>query len=195
MTRYKLLIPLLLALSLLFNTYSVIYNEAGDFSVKVDSLKGEVFNDNINKEVTFYIKNEKDSDQSFKIDLPKVNGWDISSNSEIFTLDGSETREVNLDLTANSNFDYDPIATGDDIILIGKKDEYTGSFEFPIIIYGEGEEFSINYVLKVNIPERPDELFTPKISSGAVSPVSPLRYSILAENLYSEFEVDVSTLR
>lgn len=168
-----------------------VYNQDGDFSVEVDSLTDQVFNNNINSDLQFTITNNQRTSQDFELILNKQPGWDIDLSNIYFTLLPGESKELNLSFSANNEFDYTENVVGPDIITISQKSDYVGYFEFPLIIKGENENVSLKYKVNINRPEEKTIVFTPRISTQSLSPISPLGYTITTDNLAVDTKVDI----
>lgn len=191
MKCFKLLLSVF---ALLFVISSVsgaqVYNQNGDFSVYLDEKTKTVFNDDIKTYFLLNITNNQ-AQQTFNIDVDPESGWNINYDDQEFTLSNGETRQIRIDLVANSDFDYDPTVVSPDTVVISQKEDYVGYFEFPTTILGENENVSMRLSVGINSRENEPIDFSPKISIDDVSPVSPLRYSITSSNLQDDVDVSI----
>jgi len=190
MKNFKLSFFLIINLFLtLFIVNATIYNQDGDFSINIVSLNKQIYNDNIQTNFTFSIKNNKLNNQNFKLIVPTVNGWNINSNKNSFSLNNGNSNEISLEFTANNNFDYSNNVVSSNVIQISQKENYKGSFNFPITIIGDKENISLNLVINIDKKQIKPISFKAKLSTQKLSPNLPLRYSINGENINTKTDV------
>lgn len=194
MKSFKFLGYITVMLVMLFSAYSTnLYNTNGDFTIEVGSLKDKIYNDNITTDLSFIVKNNKAVTQSFRINLQEITGWNSDINFDYFTLNPNEQKTINIELNANNDFDYTENVISPDTISITQKSDYTGYFEFPIIISGDEQNVSLRYQVNIDkkeIKETPIS-FNARISNSEISPKKPLGYSITASNINTEEEIDI----
>lgn len=171
---------------------AAVYNEQGDFKVEISTQKQVIFNDDMNSEFVFKVENLKDVSQDFKIILPNTKGWDISTQYEVFSLNSHETKEIKVVFVANSDFDYSTNLVAPDVIKISQKDDYKGYFEFPIKVSGEKQDVSMKFQIEIEKKEILPVSFSARFAKEALSPVSPLRYSVTSENIVVPEEVEIT---
>lgn len=196
MTTYSKLLTIIVTFTILcFSGYSAsMYDARGDFTVDVEKQKTTVFNDDINTKFSFVIENTRDSYQGFSVVANKQSGWDIDISDKSFTLDDGERKEIEVEYSANSDFDYSTLVVSADLVKISQNDDYIGYFEFPLTIYGKYENISLKFGVTINKKEILPVKFSPKLSTEEVSPVSPLKFTITGENLIEDETVDISVL-
>jgi hypothetical protein len=171
--------------------FAGVYNSQGTFVVSVDVQEKKVYNDNIEIEYSFLIKNRENNLQKFILDIPKISGFDYFLNvSNNFELKPNEQKEVKIKFRANSNFDYSENVVSPDAIVISQKDDYEGEFSFPILLKSldSNQSVSINYKLKVTKKEKKPIFFKVNVASDSlkVSPVKPLKFSVEGYNIEEE---------
>jgi len=101
-----------------------------------------------------------------------------------------EKKNLTIKFVANDKFDYSTSVKSSDTIKITQKENYKGYFKFPIVIIGNSENISLNYEIEIDKKIVPVN-FNIGISTEDLSPVSPLKYNIDAENLKNQENVDV----
>lgn len=184
MTNFKSIISIILALFVLPTIFAAsTYNADGDFSVYVNSQKTTVYNDNINSDFRFTVKNLKSYSQTFEITTEKKKGFDAEVDFKFFSLKANEEKIVTVSYSANTDFDYRSDVVSPDVIKISQRSDYVGFFEFPVLIKGKNENISLKYDMSIERPIVPDMLFESKLATGQLSPILPLRYTITAQNL------------
>lgn len=192
MTHFKGLNFVFLFLFSFFSVYGInVYNENGAFEVEVDTLSSEVYNNHIESEFFLTIKNNLDEVQEINFNVESISGWDISLSEKNVKLNAGEKINLELDLKANSAFDYTPNVVSPNLIKISQNNEdYSGFFEFPVTIVGNDEVF-LTY--NINIKPTKDNLkFSTKIQKTDVSPVSALKFTVNSEAVVKDQNVEVS---
>ncbi len=180
----KKLIFLICVIFLVPSIFSTnIYNQQGDFSVQIDKLKQKVYNDDINVEYNFVVKNNLNNVQNFRVIIPNQSGWNIVIEERDFLLSSGSQKEFSVKFVANSDFDYSPSIVSPDMIQISQKENYRGFFQFPMAILGENQEVSLRLDVEIDKREKLPVEFEPRISSARLSPISPLGYTITGLNL------------
>jgi len=169
-----------------------VYNTAGDFSITVNSLKSKVYNDNIDSILKFKITNNLENSQKITLDIPEKQGWDIILKEESFNLRSGESKEVSVNFKVNSAFTYNTEIVTPNSIKITQKDKFKGSSTFPINILGLNENISLNYNIEIDKREIEDVSYSIAISTEDISPNSPLKYTVTANNLKNDETVFVS---
>ncbi|MFW6286106.1 MAG: hypothetical protein ACOC16_03205 [Nanoarchaeota archaeon] len=187
---------LLLFLISILSINSIIgyqYNEKGDFSVDVETLKQTIINEEINnyKEFNIKIKNNLQYSQNFKLNINEKKGWDISIDNKQFSLDHNEEKNITVIMKTNSEFNYETNVISPDIIKISQQENYIGTFEFPLTISGENQNVSLKFSLDIEKREI-DEIYTAEFSTQKVSPQSPLNFAIKADNIKEEQNVNIN---
>ncbi len=162
-----------------------IYNKQGDFSIETQDLNDKVYNDNIYSNLTFTINNQLNSVQTFFLDSPRISGWNVFIDKNNFSLKPGESSKITISYIANSNFDYLTNVVSPDVIEISQNEEYIGYFEFPVLIQGKNQNVSMKFSISIDKREKPQESFSIKMPTEKLSPISPLKYTITAENLNS----------
>lgn len=190
---YKKLLFILVLFSFSLSAIFSVINVDG-YSVQVDSQKDKVLNTNIDSTFSFTIKNTKYSTQSFNLNITPSDGWDIILSEDSFNLAKGEEKTVNIRFIANSNFDYTPDVISSDVIKISQRDDYSGHFEFPIIIIGSSENVSLKYQIDIEKEPKKSLNFITKFSTEDLSPESNLKYTIKAENIEKEVQVDINVM-
>lgn len=168
-----------------------VTNEGGDFTISFDSQKEVVVNTNMETTFSVLVENNLNLTQDIYFDFDEVSGWDNIMEDTEFKLEPFESREVEFTLRANSNFDYSQNVVSSDTIKIGRKDDYRGFFQFPVLIESSQDQVSLVFQIEV-LPE--DDLktsFLPRISSQEVSPVSPLGFTVEATDIGSTHNVSI----
>ncbi len=176
-------------ISSVFGAY--VYNDQGDFRVEVNSLKRTVYNDEIDVSFEIDLKNMMNAGQEIEVQIPKQSGWDINADKTMFDLDSNEDGSLTLSLIANSNFDYSPSVVSPDVVQISQKEDYTGYFQFPVLIMGENENVSLKFEVLIEKREELPVNFITKFSEDKLSPVKPLRYTISGENIKETESVNI----
>jgi hypothetical protein len=168
-----------------------VYNENGAFEVSVDTLNSEVFNNGIESDFSITVKNNLDTTQEIDFVVDSKGGWDISLSDENIKVEPNQKVTFNMNLKANSAFDYTPSVVSPNLIKISQNNEgYSGFFEFPVKIVGNDEVF-LTY--SVNIKPTKDNLkFVTKIQQTAVSPVSALKFTVNSEAVIRDVNVEIS---
>lgn len=172
---------------------SNVYNENGAFEVTIDTLRADVFNNDIESQFLIVVKNNLDYEQEISFEVEDQSGWDISLNEEKVKLSPNEKITFEMNLNSNSAFDYTENVVSPNLIKISQNnEEYFGFFEFPVKIIGEDEVY-LTY--SVNIKPTKDNLkFISKVQHTAVSPVSPLKFTVNSEAVTKNTDVEISVV-
>lgn len=190
--NFKLIISLLIAIFLTNIVFSAdIFNANGDFSVKIESQNKNVFNDNIKTKYFFTITNNNRLTQDFSILINEQEGFDINLEPKTFSLNKGENKSIELEINANSEFDYSPNVVSPNSIVLVQKDNYVGQFTFPVTISGKEEQVSAAFKLLVDKKEFEDVEYEAKFASNNPTPINPLGYSIQANNIIDEQKVEI----
>lgn len=168
------------------------FNEEGEFSVFVENQSASVFNDNIDTSFAFAITNDQGI-QDFEIFNQQRSGWSIEVQETQFSLGPGQSKTVQVELRANSDFDYSPSVVSPDIVVISQKEDYIGYFEFPFTIVGENENISLRYSVSIEPREILPVEFEPRISNTPLSPANPLQYTVTASNVVDPVTVQIRT--
>lgn len=193
--NFKLILNFFFSLFLVSSIFATGTFKGGeDFTITLMSLEDSVENDNINSNFDFILENLKDIQQEYIIEIDNIDGWDIIYNEKII-LNAKESKDLSIKFLANSDFDYSSDVVSTDIIIISQKDDYSGHFEFPIMISSENNEtislkYSINILPKLELPVE----YITRIATQRLSPISPLKYTLMAENLIKSEIVNVEIL-
>lgn len=192
MTFKKILTILTFLVLGIVASYGAVYNADGNFRVELGELSKSVYNTNIQTEMSFLVTNAKNVSVDMNLLLPNVKGWDVDSKTTFFTLKPFEKKTVTVTFVANSAFDYTSQVNSPDVIKISKRDDYSGSFTFPISMQEvQGEKVTFSVLIEIKKPEFFSENYTIKISKESVSPVSPVRYTVLGDHIPSPEKVQV----
>lgn len=191
MTYYKNILNLFLVLFLVSGVFAIdTYKSGNEFSVSVSELDKSAYNDEIKLVYSFTIQNLLSKNQEFFINIAPKDGWSLNYEDN-FILNSGDTKEVLLEFSANSDFDYSSDVVSSDVIKISQRDDYSGYFQFPTEIRGSSEVISLKFganILKNEI--LPVEYMT-TISTEKLSPISPLKYTIRADNLKQDQTVNI----
>lgn len=188
--NYKLSFILVLFFALFTSNFAATYNQNGDLTVQLDSLKGNVFNDNIVKEFQIEVTNNLNYKQIIQILKPSINGWDIEISDSELILDSKEKEIISLKLSANANFDYGKSVVSPDMLKIIQNNDYEGTTNFLFTIIGINENVSFNYNLVVE-KKNTDEEYKIEIATQKVSPKQPLKFSIKGDNIATSQTIQV----
>jgi hypothetical protein len=191
MKCYKKILTILLIL--IFTTipaFAEQYNENGDFTIEVQTLKKTVINEEINEIFNITIKNNLEYNQDFELKINEKTGWTIILKDKNLELEPSEEKTIQLQFKTNSNFDYGTSVRSPDLIKISQKDNYIGTFEFPLMIIGENQNVSLKFTLDIEKSEL-DEIYNAQFSTEKISPKTPLSFGVNAENLEEEQQVSI----
>ncbi|MDA3855750.1 MAG: hypothetical protein PF569_05805 [Candidatus Woesearchaeota archaeon] len=187
---YKLGFIFVLFIALFTSSFAATYNQNGDLTVDIDSLKGNVFNDDIVQTFELEVSNNLNSKQSIQILKPTIEGWDIEISEENLVLDSNEKQIISLKIIANANFDYGKSVVSPDLLKIIQKDNYEGNTNFLFTILGKNENVSFNYNLVVERKNTAEE-YKIEIATQKISPKQPLKFSIKGENVASAQTIQV----
>lgn len=189
----NLLLALILTLTFMPLAYSAqVYDTSDEFIVIVNDESKLVYNDNIKTSYSFIVENTLVApSQYFQIKPKAISGFKIDLSQESFRLREGESQEVVLTYTANSAFDYSNKVVSSNVIKISQDENYIGDFDLPVTIYGKRENVTLNFGLKIDKKEKSPLDFSAKLASDSISPVSPLKFSINAENLENKKNVSV----
>lgn len=188
----KLLIYILTIFLLLASVSAEIYNQNGDYSVEISTLKQTVYNDDINADYAIKIKNNKVLMQKISVEIGSKSGWDITLSNNNFYLNPGEKKTIYLNMQANSNFDYGASVVSPDLLKISQNSNYEGSFDFPITISGTQEDISLNFRVDIQKEEKLNEIYSTQFSKDSVSPQKPLGYTITGQNIEEIQEVEIN---
>ncbi len=182
---------LLLVIFSVNSAFAFVTNSGGDFTVSFDSQKEVVVNTNMETTFSIVVENNLDISQDIRFNFDEVSGWDnVMENSE-FRLSPQESKSVEFTLRANSNFDYSQNVVSSDTIKIGRKDDYRGFFEFPVSIESSQDEVSLVFQIEVIPEDDLNTVYISRISSQEISPVSPLGFTVEADQISSEHNVSI----
>lgn len=188
---FKPLLWTVVLLALLGGVFAAnTFNAGGEFSVYVEDTTALVYNNDIETTFSFAVTNN-DGIQNFKIQADTQEGWDISITDTEFALAEDDTKTIQMTLKANSEFDYTPTVVSPDIVVISQQDEYIGFSEFPVVVLGENENISVQFSVNIEKPEDLEVSFDPKIANEMLSPVSPLQFTIQADDIEEQRAVSV----
>lgn len=194
MIYYKNILNLFLVTLILFSVSSVFaietYNGGDEFSVSIDSLRKSTYNDEIKLSYIFTLKNSQLKNQEFFINIEPKSGWTINYEDN-FILLPNQSKNVVIDFIANSDFDYTSDVVSSDVIKISQRANYTGNFEFPVKIKGESELITLKFNLEILKKEILPVEYITTISTETLSPLSPLKYTIKADNLKEDQNVNI----
>ena len=196
MKASKLLISIFLLLGLIFSASAITFNSNGDFTVELTSPQEiKVSSDDIKASYTFKLTNNLNSIQTLTLLPELVEGFDILQNPQTITLNPQETREIEFIYRANSAFNYRTDIQSSDTIKISLQGSYQGKFDFPVKI--ESQSDSASFTLRVDIvpKEEIQDLFIVRLASTQLSPIQPLRYTISAEEIGMQREVEIRVLK
>lgn len=187
----KLFLFFLLVIFSANSALAFVTNAGGDFTISFDLQKEVVVNTNMETTFSVLVENNLDISQDITFNFGEVSGWDNIMEDSEFRLAPQESKEIEFTLRANSNFDYSQNVVSSDTIKIGRKDDYRGFFQFPVLIESSQDEVSLVFQVEVIPEDDLNTVFVPRISSQEVSPVSPLGFTVEAEDISSEHNVSI----
>ena len=192
MMNFKLIFTILMLSILSASAFAEQYNQNGDFTIEVDSLKKTVINENVDAEFTITISNNNIVPQDINIKFKEKPGWIITIDDKRFELGSKEEETLTLRLRATSDFDYSESVISPDLIKISQQENYIGTFEFPLTITGDNENVTLRFTLDIQDKTKLNEIYTAEFATEAVSPQKPLGFAIKAENVIEHQEVKMN---
>lgn len=193
MKNFKFFSILIVLLFSIFSVNGIVFNQNGDFTIELISpQETKISNQDITTSYSFKIKNNLNQNQIINISPQNLFGFDILQNPGMLNLEPNQELDITLIYRANSEFDYQTDIQSSDVIKISLQGSYQGKFDFPILI--QSQEDSVSFTLRTEIlpVEEIEDLFLVRIASNQLSPIQPLRYTISAEQIELERELEIS---
>lgn len=185
-TNYKVLLIYVFTLFCFLEiAFSTVYSNNADYTMEIDSIKKVTYNSE--DSITFSIKITSNikNPQKIQISNTDVVGWEIKGSEEIFILEGFKSKTILLNIKSNNELNYKTDVESSSTIKISKKDNYIGTFEFPVEIKGENENISLKLEIESKRSDNKKN-FIVEFPTSAISSSRPFNFAIKSENIDEE---------